>query len=124
MVEKVEDLGSAAWGQFEQDKLVHLAAKQMQCAARRKRKPRAALNPPNPVDKDQNFVGGFGVGSDFTWQVVGGFNWTRERKFLGMDVSGVIGYRALSVDYTEGGSSKFAYDNVLHGPLLGLRFSF
>ena len=39
--------------------------------------------------------------------------------------SGVVGYRALSVDYEEGsGSSKYEYDVLQHGPILGVTARF
>lgn len=62
-------------------------------------------------------VGGFGVVSDFTWNLQAGvgyhFNKTWSTHFQ---------YKALSVDYDNGksGTSKFAYDTITHGPLLGV----
>jgi len=67
-------------------------------------------------------VGGFGLGSDFSWNVQGG---------VGYDVSDtfslVAQYRALSVDFEndDAGSADFlSYDTVTHGPLLGFVFRF
>jgi hypothetical protein len=49
-------------------------------------------------------VGGFGVGSDFSWQVVGAYSW--DFATTGATTwAGVIGYRALSVDYTKAPAS-------------------
>ena len=66
-------------------------------------------------------VGGFGVGSDFSWQVVGTY---------GFDVNcfrtpfhTVIGYRALAVDFSEKGRfGKNGVDDVQHGPVMGVSF--
>jgi hypothetical protein len=42
-----------------------------------------------------------------------------------MTYSGVIGYRALSVDFEKGsGVSRYEYDVIQHGPLVGLTVSF
>ncbi len=70
-------------------------------------------------------VGGFGVGSDFSWQVFGGYIWDCGCKVLGGDLYGAIGYRALAVDYADGrGRNRFAYDAVQHGPVIGARLQF
>lgn len=57
-------------------------------------------------------IGGFGAGSDFTWQAFAGLGY-RITKSLNLG----LGYRALGVDYSEGES---VIDTVTHGPLLGL----
>jgi hypothetical protein len=70
------------------------------------------------VDLGSNFsiagwgmIGGFGVSSDFTWDVLGG---------VGYDVSDwfsmFAGYRAVGVDYSSNG---FVYDIVQDGPVFG-----
>jgi len=64
-------------------------------------------------------IGGFGVGSDFTWNAVGMIYYQpwKHVGFLG-------GYRALYQDYEDGsGSEKFAFDATMHGPLLGLNIT-
>ncbi|MCA3573003.1 MAG: hypothetical protein IOC86_03740, partial [Aestuariivirga sp.] len=61
-------------------------------------------------------VGGFGVGSDFTWDVMGGVGYEWTEKF-----STVVAYRALGVDYENDG---FVYDVVQHGVALGAVFNF
>jgi hypothetical protein len=70
-------------------------------------------------------VGGFGVGSDFAWQVAGAVGY-RFSLFSDEDNAQVIaGYRALSQDYDDGsGSDRFEWDVTLHGPLLGLSIGF
>lgn len=65
-------------------------------------------------------AGGFGVSSDFTWNVQGGLMWDAT-DYLSL----VFQYRALSVDYstgTVGTPDRFAYNTITHGPLFGLAF--
>jgi len=65
-------------------------------------------------------IGGFGVGSDFSWQAIGGYGFDFGI-YNGITFSGVIGYRALSVDYAEGeGRRRYEFDMLQHGPILGL----
>jgi hypothetical protein len=65
-------------------------------------------------------IGGFGVGSDFSWQAIGGYGFDFGA-YNGITFSGVIGYRALSVDYAQGeGRSRYEFDMLQHGPILGL----
>lgn len=65
-------------------------------------------------------IGGFGVGSEFTWNAFGGAAYRFHR---GMRV--VFGYRGLYQDYKTGsGADFFAWDMTLHGPLVGVSFSF
>ena len=65
-------------------------------------------------------VGGFGVGSDFAWQLFPYLTWQ-----FGERASMQAGYRAVSGDYDEGsGLSEFKYDVVTHGPQLGVIFRF
>jgi hypothetical protein len=47
-------------------------------------------------------VGGFGAGSEFSWQVVAAYGY--DTMFLGMPLHAVLGYRALSVDFSETGA--------------------
>lgn len=65
-------------------------------------------------------VGGFGVGSEFTWNASAVLAYNISRV-----VSVGLGYRALGVDYESGsGSSKFKYDVTMYGPLIGVGFRF
>jgi ABC-type antimicrobial peptide transport system permease subunit len=67
-------------------------------------------------------IGGFGVGSEFSWQVFGGYshNWQISRS---TQMALALGYRILSVDYQEGsGINSKGIDLTLHGPLAGLTF--
>lgn len=61
-------------------------------------------------------IGGFGVASDLTWQAAGavGYRFTPQ-------VSALVGYRALGVDYEEGG---FKMDTINHGPAVALTVKF
>jgi hypothetical protein len=63
-------------------------------------------------------IGGFGVGSKFTWNT---------SALLGYSVSRVVsvwlGYRALGLDYKSGsGFNKIEFDAIMHGPILGVGF--
>ena len=61
-------------------------------------------------------IGGFGIGSDITWNLVGMVKF-KPWKHVGL----FGGYRALYQDYSTGsGSNKFEFDATMHGPVLGL----
>ena len=65
-------------------------------------------------------IGGFGVGSDFSWQAVGAYGFELGA-YQGISFSGVVGYRALYVDYVQGeGQQLYEFDMLLHGPVLGV----
>jgi hypothetical protein len=65
-------------------------------------------------------VGGFGIGSDLTWNLVGTFQY-----YLSRAVSLDVGYRAFDIDYDQGsGATLFKFDVLMHGPLLGVVFRF
>ena len=65
-------------------------------------------------------VGGFGAGSDFTWQVFP----TVSLK-LTQSASLDFGYRWLDVDYATGeGNEEFRYDVLTQGPVVGFGFRF
>ena len=61
-------------------------------------------------------VGGFGVGSDISWQAIATLNY-RLRDWLWLRA----GYRHLEVDYEDGG---FVYDVQMSGPILGAGLQF
>lgn len=65
-------------------------------------------------------IGGFGVGSDFSWQAVARVNWQiTESSLL------AFGYRTVAVDYEDGsGTSEFRYDVTTSGFLAGFAFTF
>jgi len=65
-------------------------------------------------------IGGFGLGSDFTWQVFPtvGIRLTRSASLE-------LGYRWLDLDYASGeGNGAFRYDVLTQGPVLGFGFRF
>ena len=69
-------------------------------------------------------VGGFGAGSRSSWQAVGGYQFDFARTG-NVTWSGIVGYRALSVDYRKGsGRDLFEFNMVQHGPLFGLSARF
>lgn len=67
-------------------------------------------------------VGGFGVGSDFSYQLLTNFRWQANETF------GVVaGYRVIGFDYEDGnrnGNKYQRFDLVEQGPLLGVTISF
>jgi hypothetical protein len=69
-------------------------------------------------------IGGFGAGSDFSWQALGTYEF-RMMQRTGYVIDGYLGYRALSVDYSKGsGNSEYRYDVIQHGPVLGATVRF
>jgi len=62
-------------------------------------------------------VGGFGVGSDFTWNAQGSFAY----QFTHL-ISAFAGYRVLYVDYKASTSNRF--QETIQGPLGGVTFRF
>jgi len=67
-------------------------------------------------------IGGFGAGSDFSWQVVGVYNF--QTALFGVPFIADLGYRALAVDYSERGRfGKNGLDAVQHGPVMGVTFN-
>lgn len=57
-------------------------------------------------------VGGFGIGSDFSWQLLAGANYTFKPNVIGK-----LGYRHVDMDYDDDG---FAYDMASSGVYVGL----
>lgn len=69
-------------------------------------------------------VGGFGAGSKFSWQTLAAINYDL---YVHNNViwSGMIGYKALYVDYAQGsGLNLYEYKMTMHGPILGLSARF
>jgi opacity protein-like surface antigen len=68
-------------------------------------------------------IGGFGVGSKFSWEVYGGYS--HDFEFAGLNLTGTIGYRALSVDYSQTVEGRRNGVNaILHGPITGVSLRF
>ncbi|MGE3989834.1 hypothetical protein [Pseudorhodoplanes sp.] len=69
-------------------------------------------------------VGGFGVGSEFSWQAVGAYRFHIGQAW-GAAWSGMLGYRALYADYSKGsGDTLYQFDMLQHGPIAGLSARF
>jgi hypothetical protein len=67
-------------------------------------------------------VGGFGAASDFSWQAVATYGW--DTMLFNTPFHALIGYRALAVDYSESGPfGQNGIDAVLHGPVMGAKFT-
>ena len=67
-------------------------------------------------------IGGFGIGSDFSWQGLANLHWKAGDMF-GL----VFGYRLIGFDYEDGnkGSSGYQrFDLTEQGPLVGMTISF
>jgi len=61
-------------------------------------------------------IGGFGAGSDLTWQVMTGVGYR-----TGESSEVFLGYRHLDIDYSDNG---FTYDTATSGIIVGMNFSF
>lgn len=61
-------------------------------------------------------VGGFGIGSDFTWQVEAALGWQITPR-----IYTEIGYRALGMDYHDNG---LTFDTVTHGAQITIGMTF
>jgi len=65
-------------------------------------------------------IGGFGIGSDFAWQIQAYAGYRFSRLF---EVT--AGYRVLSADYNTGsGQDRFKYDVDTFGPVIRVGFNF
>ncbi|KWT64585.1 hypothetical protein [Hyphomicrobium sulfonivorans] len=68
--------------------------------------------------------GGFGWGSQFTWQLIGTYS-AYLGSHSGIDFNSYVGYKALSVDYDQGvGHRRYEFDVIQHGPVIGLTGKF
>ena len=68
-------------------------------------------------------IGGFGVGSDFTWHALGMLGY--RFGLFGAQATALGGYRALYQDFHSGsGANEFRWDVTIHGPILALNFEF
>jgi len=67
-------------------------------------------------------IGGFGAGSDFSWQAAANYGF--QTRCFGIPLNLAIGYRALYVDYSESGPfGKNGLDLLQHGPMMGVSFN-
>lgn len=76
---------------------------------------RSRLNGPFSVTLAAD-IGGFGVGSDLTYQLLGTLDYQKSERLTFR-----AGYRVLSVDYDDGG---FVYDIRMQGPVIGMTYRF
>jgi hypothetical protein len=68
-------------------------------------------------------LGGFGFASQFAWQAVGVYSYAWQ--FNGYALAGVLGYRAIGVNYANGyGINANGVNLVLHGPVIGFTVRF
>jgi len=68
-------------------------------------------------------IGGFGLGSQFTWQAVAVYSYAWQ--FTGYQIAAALGFRALGVNYTSGsGVDALGINQVLYGPIIGASFRF
>ena len=61
-------------------------------------------------------IGGFGVGSDFTWQAIAALDWRVSDKF-----SASVGSRWIQIDYDAGRAN---IDLNMSGPIIGASLRF
>jgi hypothetical protein len=65
-------------------------------------------------------VGGFDVGSRFSWQALAALDYDF-MKWKNVIWSGMVGYKALYVDYSTGsGLTRYQYDMTMFGPIFGV----
>jgi hypothetical protein len=65
-------------------------------------------------------LGGFGIGSQFTWHVLATYS-SYLGTHAGITYDGYLGYKALSVDYEEGsGTGRYEFDVIQQGPVVGI----
>jgi len=65
-------------------------------------------------------VGGFGIGSDLSYQLLANVRWQANDKF-----GVVFGYRVIGFDYEDGSGQNYErYDLTEQGPLAGLTIAF
>lgn len=76
--------------------------------------------PPHHRLRLRGDIGGFGVGSQFTWQAMAVYAY--EFSSGPTAWSAVLGYRAIGFDYSPGGGNSI--DLILHGPVLGVSMKF
>lgn len=68
-------------------------------------------------------IGGFGVGSKFSWQAAAGLD--HDFTVASWNLAGSIGYRALGVDFATGsGNRQNGMNTVIHGPTCGMKVRF
>jgi hypothetical protein len=73
----------------------------------------------------QGDIGGFGLGSQFTWQAIAVYSYAWQ--YAGYQVAALLGFRALGVNYSSpsgAGINAVSINEVLYGPIIGVSFRF
>jgi hypothetical protein len=69
-------------------------------------------------------VGGFGLGSQFSWQALAAYSYSWQLDG-GQQLAAMIGFRALGVNYSSGsGVDAIGINEALYGPVIGMSFRF
>ncbi len=69
-------------------------------------------------------IGGFDVGSKFSWQALAVLNYEFAKQG-NISWNAMLGYKALYVDYEQGsGLSQYEYKMTMHGPIFGITARF
>lgn len=70
-------------------------------------------------------IGGFGLGSQFSWQAVAVYSYAWDLDG-GRQIAALLGFRALGVNYTaaSGGADAMAINETLYGPVIGVSYRF
>jgi hypothetical protein len=69
-------------------------------------------------------VGGFGVGSQFSWQAIALVEHEIHRS-KAISWNAMLGYKALNANYSQGsGLTLYNFDMTIHGPILGVTARF
>jgi len=66
-------------------------------------------------------IGGFGVGSELTWQVAAVVGWAVGKRKQNRIWAG---YKALGIDANNGSTPLVSLDTTMHGPVFGFSFRF
>jgi hypothetical protein len=82
---------------------------------------RVSLTPTQHIEVRGDLGGG---GSKFTWNALAVYAYDFTTR-SGVTYSAILGYKALYVDYVQGsGRSRYEFDMLQHGPVLGLSIRF
>lgn len=69
-------------------------------------------------------IGGFGLGSQFSWQAVAVYSYAWELDG-GRKLAALLGFRALGVNYSSGsGPDGVGINETLYGPIIGVSYRF
>src|SRR6185312_6559608 len=69
-------------------------------------------------------IGGFGLGSQFSWQAVAVYSYAWQLDG-GQKLAALLGFRALGVNYSSGsGLNAVGINETLYGPIIGVSYRF